>query len=446
MGPSFASYRLPLGTLLLLAVAAVAGAGETPAGFRIDGDLRLRGEQLTDSFRPLAPGTDRVLASRLRLRAAYAGARWGGMLELQDARLVGAAPLTPVGTDDVNALEPLQAWVRWRPRPGFELRLGRQTVDFGSRRLLARNRYRNTANGFSGARLRWALADGARLQALLLYPDRRRPDGRDPRALRANAARLDPLAEAGYLSGVTLAALPLAEPLQLDAYVLRRVVDDGPRGVGDRDITTVGGRLLRVAGTGWYGELEAALQVGRSRLDPRPGAAMGDHRAWFLHGELRHPLPLPVAARLRLQLDVASGDGDPGDDRQGRFDKLFGARASELGPTGIYGFFDRSNLLSPAVGLRLGGERLALDLDYRAGWLESERDRLPSAGLRDPAGEAGDFLGHQWSARATVVPAPALTLSAGAVYLDRGKFLRQVTPAAANGAARYLWFALAYRF
>jgi hypothetical protein len=412
-------------------------------GLALSGDLRLRGESLADSYRPIAPGTDRVLATRLRVRAVYGGERISAAVELQDSRLFGDEARSPVGTDDVNALEPLQAWLGWRPQPGWELRLGRQTVDYGSRRLLARNRYRNTANSFTGARLTRSLAGEALLQAFIFYPDERRPDARDRRALRANEARLDPIAELGRFSGVAASGLVIAATLEADAYLLRRVVDDSPLGIRDRSLTTAGGRLVwsRAA---WRGELEAALQFGESRASLTPAAAMVDHRAWFLHAGLTRELaPGP---ELRLEFDIASGDDDPGDGRVERFDKLYGARASELGPTGIWGLIDRSNLLSPAASLRFGDDRRALTLGYRTSWLESDRDFLPSAGLRDPAGESGDFLGHQWSSQVTLRPGPALTLEAGAVYLAKGEFLQDAPAAAASGDSRYLWLSAAYRF
>ena len=63
---------------------------------------------------------------------------------------------TPLDTSQVNAAELLQAYLGWRvDAPSAAVKtsavtVGRQTIDFGGRRLLARSAFRNTINGFTG--------------------------------------------------------------------------------------------------------------------------------------------------------------------------------------------------------------------------------------------------------------------------------------------------------
>src|SRR5690606_20230279 len=56
-----------------------------------------------------------------------------------------------------------------------ELRLGRQTMDIGSRRLVARNLFRNTLNAFYGAALYWDAERGPDLRLFYVRPVMRRP-------------------------------------------------------------------------------------------------------------------------------------------------------------------------------------------------------------------------------------------------------------------------------
>jgi hypothetical protein len=135
--------------------------------------------------------------------------------------------------------------------------------------------------------------------------------------------------------------------------------------------------------------------------------------------------------RLSIAYDYASGDRDPGDDDQGRFDTLFGARRFEFGPTGIYGAFARSNLSSPGIGgeVRPRGD-VRTTVFYRAAWLASARDAWTTSGLRDTSGESGTFIGHQieGSVRWSILPDRA-NIEGGFAYLRLGQFPR------AQGAA-----------
>ena len=57
--------------------------------------------------------------------------------------------------------------------------------------------------------------------------------------------------------------------------------------------------------------------------------------------------------RLIFQYDYASGDDDPNDADNNRFDTLYGARRFDFGPTGIYGPFARANLSTPGMRIKL---------------------------------------------------------------------------------------------
>ncbi|MEC8179256.1 MAG: hypothetical protein VX072_06285, partial [Pseudomonadota bacterium] len=107
--------------------------------------LEARYEYLDGGFRNGAPGEDEILVNRVELSAGRAWQTDRGtfkaQFELWDARAFLHDDDTPLDTGEVNALEPVNAWVAWSSEFG-EVRAGRLTEDLGSRRLIARNIYR----------------------------------------------------------------------------------------------------------------------------------------------------------------------------------------------------------------------------------------------------------------------------------------------------------------
>jgi hypothetical protein len=147
-----------------------------------------------------------------------------------------------------------------------------------------------------------------------------------------------------------------------------------------------------------------------------------------------------ASPRLALAFDFATGDGDPNDRANQRFDPLFGARRFELGPTGLYGALARSNVCSPGARFELAPHRtLDLMAGYRLAWLTSKRDAWTTAAIRDPDGQSGRFIGHQIEARVRWQPFPKnLGLEIGGALLARGHFATQA-PGVTTGDPVYLY-------
>ena len=84
----------------------------------------------------------------------------------------------------VNSVELLRAYLEvtgtasGRFAGEHELQLGRMTMDFGSRRLVARNRFRNTSNAFTGVAWTWKGVRDHTLRAFYVLPLKRRPTSR----------------------------------------------------------------------------------------------------------------------------------------------------------------------------------------------------------------------------------------------------------------------------
>jgi hypothetical protein len=423
-------------------------AAETPRRLSISGSLRLRYESMDNTFRVIGPEQDELLASRLLVHAQVNGDRFYGGFELQDSRAWSHQELTPVGTDDVNALEPLRAYIGYR-NEDVDIQVGRITMDVGGRRLVSRNRMRNTINAFTGVRARWSMPGGVALDTFLTMPVARLPGNLERDRMLNNKFDLDQEHAERVLWGVHASDLNLSSRFDAEAYLIGIREKDRPGlPTRNRDFSTAGFRVHH-SGDVWAYELETAIQHGTSRASTLPIDMTDlDHRAWFTHVEVSRKLQGGWEPRVILRFDYASGDEDPDDGEFNRFDTLYGDRRWEFGPTGIYGAFTRSNILSPGIALRSSpGPSTDFRVDYRPAWLASKRDAMPTAGLRDREGLSGSFIGHQvdlrwrwWSASRN------LTLDFTAAYLWKGEFLESApgAPPPANTAYAYISTAIAF--
>lgn len=433
--------------LLTFLLAGLAGASVLVAPARAtapdhgaQASWRTRYETLHQPLARGARGSDQLLASQFLLDVHVHGSAWRAEAEFIDARTWLDDQGTPLGTDDVNTLDILRAELGWRTtsrlRPGdtLDLSAGRFTLDLGSRRLVARNQFRNTINAFTGVQALWTGAAGTRLHAFATLPVRRTPEARA--RLDANAAELDTQSFdtvlAGYIGDTPLGATRTVVSTYL--YVLDETAA--------RHLYTPGLRVhTPPAPNRWDGELELIAQFGHTRTGPAAGARRLTRRAGFVHAHLGRSFPLPLAPHLAVSAAYASGDSDPADDRDGHFDTLYGARRFDYGPTGIFGPFTRANLITPGLRLDLQPHpRIESFVGYRAAWLAQARDALDGATLVDPTGRSGRFVGHQVEFRVRYAAWPGhLHLEAGGAHLWHGGFLRTAPGAPREGDSTYLY-------
>jgi hypothetical protein len=281
-------------------------------------EQRTRFEFLSGPFRPGEPDTQSNFPLRTRLRIGVDGpGPLRFLAEFQDARVYGDEP------DDfillsIDTLDVLQLLVSAKTPDllGTGLRadvhVGRLTMDFGSRRLVARNRFRNITNSFDGIHLQLGDGEAWRVRAFLTRPV---------------------TLEEGYFDNDSSAKRRFwgvayedkrVEWLALDAYYF------GLRDHRfDLEFHTLGVRGHRLAQPKQLDyELELIGQFGD--WNGR------DHSAFAAHAELGYTLDLPWSPRLVGQFDYASGTADPGGDESHTFVFLFGARRFDLVATGIW--------------------------------------------------------------------------------------------------------------
>lgn len=416
-------------------------------GFDFGGTQRTRYETLDPQFRSGFSNSDQALAMQTTLVFNWSRDSWlvGG--EIMDSRNYLVDTGSFVNGATTNALEPLQAYVAWR-HDASTFRIGRMTQDIGKRRLVSRNRYRNTVNNFTGIDWSWTGDDGRAARAFYWVPMRALPS--DQASVIDNEFELDQGVRGGSITGLFYQFPSFANQHRLETYVFDARSESRNDLTQAYDLVTVGARAYRAPQAAqWNYEVEAVLQDGES------GGTVGgiarndlDHQASLLHFEVGFQFDAPGSPNLMFQYDRATGDKDPTDEKIERFNTLFGSRRSDFGPTGIYGIVARSNLDSPGVRLTFKpGPKWQAMLAYRALRLEAPRDGWIGAGWRDATGAAGDSIGKHLEGQFTWTAIPdRLTFETGFAHLSAGRFAEQTAGAAFRGDPQYYYVALTTMF
>ena len=373
-----------------------------PKWFHFNATHRTRYEHLWNQFREDIRGNDMVIAMRTTFLGELRFAPFVIGAELQDARIYLADHDTPVDTTLVNPFELLQGYVGaeihdlFMPGATGKFRAGRMTMDVGSRRFVARNRFRNTINAFTGVDLQWISPPKDTARVFVTFPVQRRPTGRDD--LVDNDVEFDREHAETVFWGAFFESRAWAGN-RGEAYLFGlHEQDSAGAPTSNRRLLTPGLRFHRETGLGALDyDVEVAGQFGSSRNTARADDTETlKHIGFFVHGALGYTIETPWTPRPVVEYDYATGDVAPGDGGNDRFDSLFGARRFDFGPTGIYGALGRSNINSP--GLRVEVEPFSAVeafVGYRAVWLAQPRDAWTASGLRDASGDSGEFVGNQ---------------------------------------------------
>ncbi|MFO0629693.1 MAG: alginate export family protein [Polyangiales bacterium] len=396
-------------------------------------EQRTRFEHLQNDVRVANPGDATGLFLRTLLHVDLRFAPVAIFVEVADAR-AWTTEATPLNTTLVNPLEVLQGWVGLRG-DGVLARgdsalvaLGRMTIDLGSRRVVARNEFRNTINAFTGLDLQWTSPARDLLRVFVGMPITRLPA--TSAALRSNDIEFDRENTDALFWAVFFASRPLPARFVVEGYVLGLHEGDGALAPSsNRQLITPGVRVLRPPAAGEVDlQLEVIGQFGRSRATTAAtDTADLDHIAFALHAACGYRFNVGWAPRVVVQYDHASGDASPDDGVNQRFDPLFGARRFDFGPTSLWGVIARSNLISPGLRVEAQPHRTVdAFVSYRPIWLAAARDAWVTAPLRDPTGASGDFVGQQVEGRVRWHVLPGnLSLDLGGAAFVRGEFAQR---------------------
>jgi len=417
-------------------------------------EQRTRYETMDAHYRADSAGGDQQIALQT---AAFLQVRWDAFrldAEFMDARAESADEGSGVNNTHADTAEFLQSYLAWADQNllysgvGAELKLGRQTINLGSRRLVARNAFRNTINSFSGGLLRLLDYDRWQLNAFVTMPMQRLPT--------AAADILDDVHEFNVeathtlFSGGFLEVYDLAWDIDAEFFLYHLDEgDDANNPTRNRRFFTPGLRLYSLPAKG---EIDFAWESAGQFGTVRASAAASDaqdlnHQAWLHHIDVGYTFDAPWSPRLALAYDYASGDENPNDLHNERFDTLFGARRFEYGPTGIYGAIARSNINSPAYRLIVTPRSgVQVFLDHRLLWLASDTDSWTPAGLRDATGNTNGYIGQQVEIAGRWDVSSSLNLEAGWTRLFKGEFATQTASAPDTGDINYFYMQSQLRF
>ncbi|HLP82399.1 MAG TPA: alginate export family protein, partial [Nitrosomonas sp.] len=144
--------------------------------------------------------------------------------------------------------------------------------------------------------------------------------------------------------------------------------------------------------------------------------------------------------RIGLFYGYATGDKNPTDNVDNRFDRFFGfARPWSVDHYVIY-----ENLKAPKIRFEFQPtQKLGFEMGYGGYWLASKTDRMfdildgnISNTVRDPGfnrdrtGQSGDFGGHAFEGRIRYQPTPRINTILGYTHFTAGEFVKNRIAAA----------------
>lgn len=415
---------------------------------------RLRYESMDGQFRANGVGGDQGLPMQtcawLELR--HNGFRAG--VEFLDARQFLSDSGSEIGfsggravnlnNTEVNEADFLQMYGAWSGENmgdsgvDMEVKLGRQTLDMGSRRLIGRNVFRNTINSFTGALFRFRDShDKWQLRLFGVQPVERYATA--SKDLMDGRHRFDEEAYRTYLGGGMAEWFNIAENINAEAYLYYLNEEDRPGTLSaNRELFTPGLRVYRKPAKSQFDfEGESVAQTGNSHATTAgTDRKTLQNQAWFQHVEAGYTFDLPWSPRFMAMYDWASGDHNSKDGKNGRFDTLYGVRRGDFNPTGIFGAVARGNISSPGYRLFVAPRNdLTAFVGHRLVWLADRKDEWVGTGLRDATGKSGDFVGHLIEASARWDVNSNLALESGWTRLVKGEFAQNAVTSKATGTA-----------
>ncbi len=431
----------PIPFCLSICSASLAQDNEqsSPDWLSVSFEQQSRMQFLDGQFRAGLEGGDQALELRhiLKTEATFEG--FSLTAEVADMRTYFSDSGTPLDGTITNPLDILQANITLPftallsdDDEGF-VKIGRFSMDQGARRWVARNRFRNTINAFSGVHAK--LRDGdTGYELFYTLPTNRRFDG-DP---LDNRQRLDNEPGDTRFWGAFFETKLPGSPDFFETYLYgleenRQELDKRQR----FDILSTGVRFYRRPTLSqWHYEAEALIQFGdapaRDEFSPQR-----DHKARFFHLEAGYSFDLPWRPRLNFIYDYASGDKNPLDNESNSFDSLYGVPRPEYGPTGIYRAFVRNNINTPGLLLNLQpAANIDAFIKLQDYSLAAQEQGWRTTRFQHPGNLGEDHVGTQLETRARWhLRQRSLTLEAGYTWLDAGAYMDLVD----KGDAHYFY-------
>ena len=313
-----------------------------------------------------------------------------------------------------------------------ELQIGKFTQDFGRRRLIARSHYNNVPHSFVGAHWTLGTRKDWEVRAFVMRPVQNQQTS--PDSILYNT----------LFSGIHYLDQRLSwlHPELYTYYISQNEQVRGYNGINQEvstqgqlaDLFTLGLRLFKPEAKATFDyDVESAYQFGRSA--PQPGGPPLTTFAYFQHAEVGYTFSLPWTPSIRFHYDYASGDSDPSDNKNGRFNPLFGTQNFSFTYTGVWSLFKRANINSPGYLVSVEPlKNLQAIFKQRFWWLAQSRDEFIGSGLQDTTGQAGKYVGSELDLRLAWTASPNLLLEGGWLYLIKGSYYSNLLKQGVAGA------------
>jgi Alginate export len=319
-----------------------------------------------------------------------------------------------LGVDDRNQNRPVR------------FRAGRMAYEATDRRFLARNEWRNTTNSFEGFRL--TLGKEANDWEL---------DSFGMRPLRRLQTSFDQPNSHLWFIGTIATWRKWSDIITIQSYYMGQKQTADPNGFTatnklDREIHMPGFRVYGKAGNVFDFDASYNHQFGYS------GTKRHDAHGFTI--ELGKTFEHAWKPRIGLFYGYATGDNNPDDNTDNRFDRFFGfARPWSADHYMIY-----ENIKAPKIRFEVSPtQTLGFEAGYGGYWLASSKDRMfdfldgnISNTVRDPgfnrdrSGRSGDFVGHAFEGRIRYQPTPRISTTLGYTHFTSGDFVRNRIAAA----------------
>lgn len=415
-------------------------AVEAPGWLTLKGESRARYETLDGQFRAGREGSDQLLLMRALLLAEADTGPVSFGAELQDSRTYLGDDGTPLSGSFTNPLDFLQLYVRFDDLPGLfgetwksELTIGRQTIGFGSERQIERVDFANVIRSFTGLHFVSEGQRGDEFHIVYVVPTAIFPSTRpelDDNRLSGDKEQWGRQIWAAHYIRPDIAPWFVPDLSgELFVYGLEERDSDKFQ-TPDRSYIAPGLRLYREPAAGrWDMDVEASWRTGTRRATSAAADAQDlDVAATILFAAAGVTLDMPWTPRLAVEFYHSSGDDNPADGRFDQHERLFGSRRTDLNNTSIHGPLTPANLNAPGFRIEVKpNSRLDARVYYHAAYLDAPTDSWVVAGLRDPTGQSGRFIGHTLDGRVRYWIRPdSLRLELGASGLLFGEFAEKV--------------------
>lgn len=339
-----------------------------------------------------------------------------GAVEFQDSRRYNGN--FPHDDRDFNDYELIQAYGelyfkgalgeddRKQQRP-LRVRVGRMAYEAVDRRLIGRNEWRNTTNTFEGFRINLGQeANDWEVDMWAYQPVKRL------------ITEFDERIENQWFYGAIGHWRKWSDFITIQPYYMGLVQDGSKTGQIDRHIHSPALRAYgKIGDTGLDYDFNLLYQFGRQGGE--------EHRAHAYITEVGYTIKHAWKPRISAFYGYATGDRNPNDNVNNRFERFFGFSR----PWSADDYIIFENIKAPKIKVEFQPLKdLRIDGGYNFFWLASDTDRFNNlfggSSNRDPSGNSGDFLGHAFDIRARYKLGKHIDTTVGYSHFTTGEFTR----------------------